>query len=758
MTTNPDSTPADGEPSSEPSPPDHASLPEQASEESTVRSRSNDREPIDSSQFSLHSSPSFEPAGLFSTRPEGSGPGAVEPEVSLPERFELRGVLGEGSYGVVYAAFDRELKRDVAIKTGRRQLFGATLDLFVREAQTTCRLKHQNIVTIYDIIKNENGIYIVSDLIHGKTLHHWLHNQELSPERAVQLLIVLARALHYAHEQKVIHRDIKPGNIVMDAQGQPHILDFGLSQSLDNSQATISHTGQPIGTPAFMAPEQVAGDRDQIDHRTDIYALGVTLYQSLTQRLPFSGDRMEVYHAIVHEDPPPPRRWVPTLPKSLEAICLKAMAKNRDDRYQSAVELAEDLQRFLDGRKVQAYGRWDRRVVVGTLKRRWLPSTLIIAMATLAVVAWWLYQERLLQHPQVLVVLNCSQNEADVIWTPYDLKTGLVQSNRAVLGRVGRRLYLEPGFYHVQLQYKGEIMEVFRTVPTDRSQAIQQGEYFYGVQVPYPHRSSHANPGGVIELSEVRWVSASELAIPVKFYGAAQVTLVDSQRSMQFLSGKSLEVPAFVMATNEVTWRDLQKQWPKLHLPDTVELDAACQGVSWDLATTFAELHGACLPDPWQMEWAATNQGTTSLPSGLSEVEVADEEVRPDYGQIASWDRTLGEPVVRGLLTGVNEWTSLPLLPIRFDRPSQAWVPVPTPNVVSNVIVDADTLSNSPDSGSPSANLKPVDPAAFPYRWIAVARDQHTKLPTWTVTESLVSITRSNPLNNLGFRIVRRVR
>jgi hypothetical protein len=592
---------------------------------------------------------------------------SVEPG-NVGERYLFQEVLGEGSYGVVYAAFDRVLKRDVAIKTSRFQDSSAASDLFVREAQSACRLRHPNIVTIHDVIKNRRGVFIVSDLIRGKTLHHWLHSQTRSIEETVELIIKLARAMDYAHEKSVVHRDLKPGNIMIDEANEPHILDFGLSQSLDNSQVTISQFGQPIGTPAFMAPEQVRGDRKSIDRRTDVYALGVTLYQALTQQLPFRGEKAEIYHAILNTSPPPMTRWNPKIPASLMAIVARAMSKTREERYESAAALADDLQRFLDGQVVTAYGKWDRRVMRATLQRRALPLALLLTVlvGSVGFASWWSSNSS--GPARVLAELACSAPGARLTWTPYDPATGLKLVEQCVTCEAGETLAIFPGFYHVRVTLDGESMEVFRTVPGDPADALHIHEDFFGFPVTLKHRSSMLSPGGIRVLPEVRWVSLAELPSNMKFFPPGRVVFDDTPNVLNYYQGLARDLPPFLMATAEVRWKDLVEIWPDAELPAIHAPEESCRGISWDLAVAYAESRGGSLPDPWQIQWAATNLGKTQCPAGVSVNDIPLTEAIMPYGVVAPWDVTIGEPAVTGLWSGVSEWTDEVYMPIRWDE------------------------------------------------------------------------------------------
>ncbi len=268
--------------------------------------------------------------------------------------FKLIERVGMGAFGAVWKAHDTKLDRTVAVKIPRAgQLDSKEQEQFLREARTAAQLRHPNLVTVYEAGRDGETLYIVSDFVRGLTLSDWLTGQKPTFREAVTLCIKIAEALHHAHEKDVVHRDLKPGNIMLDGEGQPHLMDFGLARR-DVGEVTVTVDGQVLGTPAYMSPEQAAGEGHQADRRTDIYSLGVILYQLLTGELPFRGNARMLMHQVLHDEPPSPRKLNNAIPRDLETITLKCMEKEPAARYATAKEVAEDLTRWRQGEPIAA--------------------------------------------------------------------------------------------------------------------------------------------------------------------------------------------------------------------------------------------------------------------------------------------------------------------------------------------------------------------------------------------------------------------
>jgi len=280
----------------------------------------------------------------------------------LGDRYELDEVVGRGGMAEVYRARDIRLDRQVAVKTLRADLardptFQAR---FRREAQSAASLNHPAVIAVYDTGEavDQYGTsipYIVMEYADGHTLRELVHDdqRQLLPERAAEIVDGVLRALEYSHRSGIVHRDIKPANVMLTRNGDVKVMDFGIARALSDNQVTMTQTAQVIGTAQYLSPEQARGER--VDPRSDIYSTGCMFYELLTGQPPFSGDSpVAIAYQHVREDPIPPSQIDPEVPQWADAIVLKAMAKDREDRYQDAGEMRADIQRALSGMAISA--------------------------------------------------------------------------------------------------------------------------------------------------------------------------------------------------------------------------------------------------------------------------------------------------------------------------------------------------------------------------------------------------------------------
>ncbi len=350
----------------------------------------------------------------------GSGGPGVREGAGVPAkigRFEVLKRLGTGAFGQVYQARDSLLDREVALKVPHASTLQSESSRarVLTEAKAAAQLRHPNIVPVYEAGRDGETYYIASAFIKGQTLEDaiddepsprpWVHGARPLPEgegrhldfrQAAKLIMDLAGALDYAHELGVVHRDVKPANIMLDGKGNPLLMDFGLAR-LDTDQSKLTHDGTVLGTPAYMPPEQAAGRLDQVGPASDQYSLGAVLYELLCGSTPFSGPPSLVISLVINKEPPSPRKENPAIPKDLETICLKAMAKVRAHRYSSCRALAEDLRRWLTGEPITArrvspverFVRWCRRnpLIAGLSGAAALLLVLVAIVASVGYVA-----------------------------------------------------------------------------------------------------------------------------------------------------------------------------------------------------------------------------------------------------------------------------------------------------------------------------------------------------------------------------------
>ena len=316
--------------------------------------------------------------------------------------YELLEQIGRGGQGVVFRARQKSLNRIVALKIiGLGQwATKAHLKRFRLEAEAAARLEHPGIVPIHEVGERDGSCYFSMKFVEGGQLDEVARREPMPIRPAVELIAKVARTVHYAHEHGILHRDIKPGNILLDAKGEPHLTDFGLARLVE-SESSVTHTLDVLGTPSYMAPEQAVGNNAQVTGATDVYGLGAVLYQLLTGQPPFAGGTTyETIKLLLDTEPRQPRLLNPKIDRDLSTICLKCLEKDPKRRYSSALALAEDLERWLKHEPIVA-----RHTGVFTRGRKWVrrnPTSALLAACVVALAAaagWIVWESELIRRP-----------------------------------------------------------------------------------------------------------------------------------------------------------------------------------------------------------------------------------------------------------------------------------------------------------------------------------------------------------------------
>jgi TolB-like protein len=335
--------------------------------------------------------------------------------------YELLEEIGRGGQGVVFRARQKSLNRTVALKVISLGQWAskAHLKRFRLEAEAAASLEHPGIVPIHEVRERGGQCYFSMKFIEGGQLEEVARREPMPIRKAVELIAKAARTVHYAHEHGILHRDIKPGNILLDLKGEPHLTDFGLARLVE-SESTVTHTLEVLGTPSYMAPEQAVGNNAAVSSATDVYGLGAVLYQLLTGQPPFAGGTTyETIKLLLDIEPRPPRTLNPQVDRDLSTICLKCLEKDPARRYPSALALVEDLDRWLKHEPIRA-----RRIGPFTRGKKWMrrnPTSALLAASMIALAAaagWILWKSELIRRPvttgiAVLPFENLSEQNED---------------------------------------------------------------------------------------------------------------------------------------------------------------------------------------------------------------------------------------------------------------------------------------------------------------------------------------------------------
>ena len=345
--------------------------------------------------------------------------------------YELLEEIGRGGQGVVFRARQKSLNRTVALKVISLGQWAskAHLKRFRREAEAAASLDHPCIVPIYEVDERDGSCYFSMKFVEGGQLDEVTRREPMPIRRAVELIAKVARTVHYAHEHGILHRDIKPGNILLDAKGEPHLTDFGLARLVE-SESSVTHTLDVLGTPSYMAPEQAVGNNTAVSNATDVYGIGAVLYQLLTGHPPFAGGATyETIRLLLDTEPRQPRLLNPKIDRDLSTICLKCLEKDPKRRYSSALALAEDLERWLKHEPILA-----RHTGIFARGRKWVrrnPTSALLAASLVALAAaagWIVWKSELIRQPlttgiAVLPFENLSDAERKLASSPMACRT-----------------------------------------------------------------------------------------------------------------------------------------------------------------------------------------------------------------------------------------------------------------------------------------------------------------------------------------------
>ncbi|MBA3315401.1 MAG: serine/threonine protein kinase [Planctomycetaceae bacterium] len=533
-------------------------------------------------------------------------------------RFELLDRLGIGGFGEVWRAFDPHLQREVALKIGHFSGGDkARAALLLHEAKSARRLRHAGIVPIHDAGIDGERAYIVSELVRGTNLAERLKAGAFPVRRAADLVRKVAEAVAHAHDRGIIHRDIKPANVLLDSDDEPRLTDFGIARRAAGDQ-TISHVGQALGTPAYMAPEQASGDVAAVDHRSDVYSLGVLLYETLAGRRAFPGDAREALKRVLSGPPERLRLLCKDLPRDLETIVETAMARERGARYQTAAELAKDLDRYLAGEPIVA-----RRASVP--ERAWrfvrrhplyFTTPLLVVAALVGREAFWtvghkddtkanaslpgfLSGDQALESPLWFpgeedrpVEIATDPPGAKVWLFPIDRRNGWPRTDASAridaAGKSPTRVEVPPGEYLVVGDLGGgRFNEVHRWVPR-RSEGMS------------------------INAAPVSWKTLPDRAIGVSFKipePPENLVKIDERKSYRPVTGglsPAVDIPSFYISDRVVLAGDCRKLGfdPPFGVDRDVP-DSEPLTLIFDRAAGMLEVLGLRMPDEFELEFAA---------------------------------------------------------------------------------------------------------------------------------------------------------
>ncbi len=618
--------------------------------------------------------------------------------------FDLVKPIGDGGFGDVWLAHDPQLKRDVAVKIARsRSVRPVPNSLLAREAQAVARLSHPGIVHVLATGEEDGVQYIAMDYIAGQNLQDWLKGNSLPPVGAARLCNQIASAIQHAHELGIVHRDLKPANVMMDRTGNPHVTDFGLAKQSDR-ESTIGQEGGIIGSIAYISPEMASGQGQQSDGRSDVYSLGVILYELLTGSPPFTGDVSQVLRQVVEAEPVPVRRQNPMVSRDLETICLKAIAKRPADRYASAGEFAADLDRYLAGRPVVA-----RPLSLPTRLARWIYRHSIAVLLGTALFAGGGIAAALavgaMNDDRVRVMLETDPPGARLAFVPLDSRTGTPVPDALTPSRSPAAIRLKAGDYLVVAAFDdGRFHEVFRKVPGPSD--VPQVELMF-------HKTWKRLTSGAVRLPSIRIPGANVAESMVRITGT------DKFAAGIPFSPAYFSVPDFDIEAFELTPADYGRL-TRLELPASAKdlpADFALPA-SWDSAVRIAELLGKRLPDEIEFQYVTTSGGSHTYPWGDELPADPVGALKPAPVGTPDWDRLPTQPPIYGMCSNLPEWTSTRAPGLLFSNLE----PMVVPNgVTDDPLQMGGTMSNQRIAGGAVHHVPAAPTQTFPFPRLSTA-------------------------------------
>jgi len=655
----------------------------------------------------------------------GDGRPTEIPDAGLTiAHFEVLQILGEGAFGSVFKAWDPQLERHVAVKVlreGRETKDSAKQML--REARVAAGIKHPNIVQVYEVGPYKDAFYIACELVDGISLSEWLKFHSPKQDDTARLVIKICQGMQAAHEAGVIHRDLKPGNILMDHQNEPHVSDFGLAKRANPSEITVTHDGQILGTPSYMSPEQARGEVRGISHLSDVYSIGVILYELLTGQRPFvATDSRTVLYRILTEDAKSPRSLNPAVSRDLERICLQAMEKDPSRRYQSAADLAADLERCLQGFPVRARRYGVLRKFSKLVLRNRVVSGAIAAVLIAGIVVVWQYLQPL--DGAVQVVITTDPVADRVVFTPYDEYLRVPhQTGQVVESKPSAITWLQPGMYRVQaFDADGRFHEVWRQVPAEHLGSAEDQLY--------PHDTWIVTGNGIVELPSFRIFRDEEVIVKTAEVKGGTFMMGFEDRTRFSATHRHL-VPDMQVGINEVSYGEFRSVLGGSHYPTSSETwlsridgifgdrsdvspEMPVTGYPRDVAILFCELAGGRLPNNAEWEYVASQSGETVYSTGdhPPEVELTDWNVIATTAESPDDSHPQG---IRNLCFSAAEFTDSANTSYRWLYPAETNVEPKndSPTKLSTLSQiqevrggDADWVQGGPAAGVPAAKTR----------------------------------------------------